>query len=141
MSRSTLPIQHCPNVTVLVLFLKKDVLLLHLVLLHPPQRSHCRERSVRDDEREAQRQLDTCRDEEREASAQVVAELAALDVGASKMRTDSLRMVIEWAEEFQRDQEAKAERLKEMRETIQGARVDVKRRRHERQRAQSAAVE
>ena len=89
-------------------------------------------------QREAQRQLDTCRDEEREASAQVVAELAALDVGASKMRTDSLRMVIEWAEEFQRDQEAKAERLKEMRESIQGARADVKRRRHERQRAQSA---
>ena len=59
-------------------------------------------------QREAQRQLDTCRDEEREASAQVVAEVAALDVGTDKIQTDSLRVVIEWAEVFQREQEAKA---------------------------------
>ena len=89
-------------------------------------------------QREAQRQLDTCRDEEREASAQVVAELAALDVDPGKMQTDSLRVVIEWAETFQRDQEAKAGRLGEMREAIQGARADVKRRQLELQQAQSA---
>ena len=35
-SRSLLPLQHCPNVTVLVFFLKKDVPLLHLALLHVP---------------------------------------------------------------------------------------------------------
>ena len=89
-------------------------------------------------QREARRQLDTCRDEEREASAQVVAEVAALDVGTDKMKTDSLRVVIEWAEVFQREQEAKAERLVEMRETIQGARADVTRRQHELQQAQAA---
>ena len=89
-------------------------------------------------QREAQRQLDTCRDEEREASAQVVAEVAALAVGTDKMQTDSLRVVIEWAEAFQREQEAKAERLVEMRETIQGARADLTRRQHELQQAQSA---
>ena len=36
-------------------------------------------------QRQAQRQLDNYRDEEREASAQIVAELAALDVGPGKM--------------------------------------------------------
>jgi uncharacterized protein YhaN len=53
------------------------------------------------------------------------------------MKTDSLRVVIEWAEVFQREQEAKAERLVEMRETIQGARADVTRRQHELQQAQA----
>ena len=89
-------------------------------------------------QREAQLQLDTCRDEEREASAQVVAELAALDVDPGKMQTDSLPVVIELAETFQRDQEAKAGRLGEMREAIQAARADVKRRQLELQQAQSA---
>ena len=89
-------------------------------------------------QREAQRQLDNWRDEEREASAQVGAEVASLDVGTDKMQTDSLRVVIEWAEAFQRDQEAKAERLGEMREAVQGAQVDVTRRQNELQQAQSA---
>ena len=89
-------------------------------------------------QREAQRQLDACRAEEREASAQVVAELAALDIDVGKMQTDSLRVVINWAEEFQRDQEAKAKRLGEMRQAIQDARADVTRRQQELQQAQSA---
>ena len=53
------------------------------------------------------------------------------------MATDSLRVVIEWAEAFQRDQEATAERLGEMREAVQGAQTDVARRQHELQQAQS----
>ena len=89
-------------------------------------------------QRKAQRQLDTYKDEEREASAQVVVELAAMDVGPGKMQTDSLRVVIERAETFRRDQEAKAKRLREMREAARGAQTDDERRRHELQQAQSA---
>ena len=88
-------------------------------------------------QRDAQRQLDNCRDEGREATAQIVAEVAELDVDTDKMPTDSLRVVIEWAEAFQRDQEAKAERLGEMREAVQGAQAAVRRWQHELQQAQS----
>ena len=67
-----------------------------------------------------------------------MAELAALDVDPGKMQMDSLPVVVEWAETFQRDQEAKAGRLGEMREAIQASRADVKRRQLELQQAQSA---
>ena len=48
-SSASLPIQHCPNVTVLVLFLKEDVPPLHLALLHTPLAAHRRGGCVRDD--------------------------------------------------------------------------------------------
>ena len=94
--------------------------------------------AARGSQREAQRKLDTCRVEERAARTRVVAELAALDVDTSKMQSDSLRVVIEWTKAFQRDQEEKAKRLREMREAARGAQTDDERRRHELQRAQSA---
>ena len=89
-------------------------------------------------QREAQRKLDTCKIEEREARTRVVAKLAVLDVDTGKMQSDSLRVVIEWAEAFHRDQKEKAKRLEEMREAARDAQTDVEQRRHELQRAQSA---
>ena len=86
--------------------------------------------------REMRGQLDACKAEEQEASARVMAELAVLSVDTSELQSDSLRVVIEWAETFQRKQEDKADRLEEMREAVRVAKYDFQSCQHQLQQDQ-----
>ena len=86
--------------------------------------------------REMRGQQDACKVEEQEASVRIMAELAVLGVDTSELQSDSLRMVIEWAEAFQRKQDDKAERLEEMREAARVAKYDFQRCQHQLQQVQ-----
>ena len=86
-------------------------------------------------QREAQRQLTGCRSEEKEAIALVQAELTKLGWDAEEIKADTLRVMVERTEGFRRDQEAKAERLDEMREAVRTAKADLSRRRAESEKA------
>jgi len=87
-------------------------------------------------QREAQRQLTDSRSEEKEAIALVQAELTKLGWDAEEIKADALRVMVEKAERFRRDQEAKAERLDAMQEAVRTAKADLSRRRAESEKAQ-----
>ena len=71
--------------------------------------------------REAQRRFTDYKSEETRAIALVQAELTSLGWDTEETRADTLRVMIERAEGFRRDQEAKAERIDEMREAVREA--------------------
>ena len=77
--------------------------------------------------REAQRRLTDYKSEETKAIALVQAELASLGWDTEETRADTLRVMVERAEGFRREQEAKAERINEMREAVQEAEIDLSR--------------
>ena len=99
--------------------------------------------SARDDivtliqrQREAQRQLADCRTEEKEAIALVQAELIKLGWDAEEIKADALRVMVEKADGFRRDQETKADRLDEARKAVRTAEAGLSRRRADSERAQ-----
>ena len=87
--------------------------------------------------RDAQRQLDDSRREEQEAMAQVQAELMKLGWDADEIRADTLRVMVERADGFRRDQEAKAERIGEMRDAVRSAKGEMARRQGELEKAEA----
>ena len=79
--------------------------------------------------REAQYQLTDYMREEKEAKTLIQAEFTKLGWVLEEIRADTLRVTIERAERFRRDQEAKAERIDEMRKAVRSAEADLSRRR------------
>jgi len=82
-------------------------------------------------EREAQRQLDDSRREDREAIAQVHAALTQLGWDTEEIKADTLRVMVERADAYRREQEAKAEKIVETREAVRTANSEVARRQGE----------
>lgn len=87
--------------------------------------------------RAAQRQLDDCQEEEREGIAQVQAVLKKLGRDGEAVKTDTLRVLVERADGFRREQEAKAEKIEEMREAVRTAKAEAARRQSELEKAQA----
>ncbi len=79
-------------------------------------------------ERDIQRQLENNRGEEQEAIAQIRAALKKLGWDVEEMGATELRVTMERADAFRREQETKGERIVEMRETVRTAKSDVTRR-------------
>ena len=77
---------------------------------------------------EVQRQLDDSRREEREAIAQVHAALTKLGWDAEEIEANTLRVMVERADAYRREQEAKAEKIVERREAVRAAKSEVTRR-------------
>ena len=75
--------------------------------------------------REVQRQLDDSRREEQEAIAQVHATLTRLGWDAEEFRADTLRVMVERVDGYRREQEAKAEKIVEMRKAVRTAKSEV----------------
>ena len=88
-------------------------------------------------EREAQRQLDDSRREDREAIAQVHAALTKLGWDTEEIKADTLRVMIERADAYRREQEAKAEKIVETREAVRTAKSEVARRQGELEKAEA----
>jgi len=88
-------------------------------------------------QRAAQRQLDAGQEEEREGIAQVQAALIKLGWNGEAIKTDTLRVLIERADRFRREQETKAEKIAEMREAIRTAKAEVTRRQGELEKART----
>ncbi len=88
-------------------------------------------------EREAQRQLEASRREEQEASAQVHAALTNLGWDAGETEADTLRVKVERADMYRREQEAKAEKIVETREAVRAAKSEVARRQGELEKAET----
>ena len=90
---------------------------------------------VRDDivtligsERDAQRRLADSLREEQGAIAQVRAALAKTGWSAGETEADSLRVIVERADAYRREQETKAKKIDEMRDDVRSARSEVARR-------------
>ena len=79
-------------------------------------------------EGEVQHQLDDRRQEEQEATAQVHAALTKLGWDAEEIKEDTLRVVIERADTYRWEQDAKAEKIGSMREEVRAAKAEVARR-------------
>ncbi len=88
-------------------------------------------------QREAQRQLDENRREEQEAIAQVHAALTKLGWDAEEIKADTLRVMVERADTYRREQVAKAEKIDETREAVRTAKSEVARRQGELQKAEA----
>lgn len=88
-------------------------------------------------EREAQRQLDDSRREDREAIAQVHAALTQLGGDAEEIKADTLRVMVERADAYRREQEAKAEKIVETREAVWTANSEVAGRQGELEKAEA----
>ena len=82
-------------------------------------------------ERNARRQLDDGRQEEQEAVAQVHATLTKVGCDPQEIGEKMLRVLVERADAYRREQEAKAEKIFEMREAVRSAKSEVARRRGE----------
>ena len=82
-------------------------------------------------EREVLRQLDDNRREERDAIAQVHAALTKLGWDAEEIEANTLRVMVERADAYRREQEAKAEKVVERREAVRTAKYEVARRQGE----------
>ncbi len=80
-----------------------------------------------DRERDVQRQLDDSRREEQEAIAQIHAALTKVGRGAEEAEANELRVTVERADVYRREQEAKAEKIVEMREAVRTAKSEVAR--------------
>jgi uncharacterized protein YhaN len=88
-------------------------------------------------QREAQRQLDDSKREEQEAIAQVHAALTKLGWDAEEIKADTLRVMVERADTYRREQVAKAEKIAETREAVRTAKSEVARRQGELQKAEA----
>ena len=88
-------------------------------------------------ERDAQRQLCDSRREEQEAMAQLRATLTKVGRDAEAIEANELRVMLEQAAEYRRGQEAKAEKIVEMREAVRTARSEVALRQGELERAET----
>ena len=88
-------------------------------------------------EGEAQHQLDDGRREEQEAIAQVHAALTKLGWDAEEIKADTLQVMIERADTYRREQEAKAQKIVERREEARAAKSEVARRQCELEKAEA----
>ena len=89
-------------------------------------------------QRAAERQLEDGRKEEQTVIAQVQTELSKLGWEAEAVKADSLRVLIERADGFRRQQEANAEKIAGMLEAVRKAKTEVARRQRELEKAQAA---
>lgn len=80
-------------------------------------------------QRKARHQLDDYRNEENEAIALVQTELARLEWDPNEINTASLRVMVEMAEAFCQEQEARSERLELIQDNIRKAKSNYSRRR------------
>ena len=88
-------------------------------------------------ERDVQRQLGDSRREEQEAIAQVHAALTKVGWDAEEIEENTLRVMVERADAYRREQEAEAEKSVEMREAVRTAKSEVARRQGELERAEA----
>ena len=86
-------------------------------------------------ERDARRQLVDSRKEEQEGIAQLREALTKIGGGAEKIEANELRVMVERAEAYRREQEAKAEKIVEMREAVRTAKSELSRRQGEQEEA------
>lgn len=93
--------------------------------------------ALSDRERDIERQLSDSRREEQEAIAQVHAVLTEVGWKSDEIETTNLRVMVERADAYRREQEAKAEKIVEMREAVRTAKSEVKRRKRELKRAKA----
>ena len=82
-------------------------------------------------ERDAQRRLADSRREEQEAIARVHTALTEAGGDTGEIESDSLRVIVERADAYRKEQEAKAEKIDEMRESVRSAKSEVTRRKGE----------
>ncbi len=82
-------------------------------------------------ERDAQRLLDDSRQEEQDSIAEVQTALRSVGRKAEEIEEETLRVMVERADAYRREQEAKAEKIVEMRETVRIAKSEVSRRQGE----------
>ena len=76
-------------------------------------------------ERDARRQLDDSRKEEQEGIAQLRVALTKVGCDAEEIEANELRVMVERAEAYRREQEAKAEKIVEIREAERTAKSEV----------------
>ena len=88
-------------------------------------------------ERDVQRQLGDSKREEQEAIAQVHSALKKVGWDAEKIEVNELRVMVERADAYRREQEAKAEKIVEMREAVRTAKSEVAGRQGELERAEA----
>jgi len=88
--------------------------------------------------RMAERQLEEARKEQQEAIKLVQASLATLGTDADAIKADNLRLLIERAEAYRRDQEGKSESISATREAVRKAKAEVGRRQREMEQAEAA---
>ena len=91
-------------------------------------------------ERDARRQLDDSREEEQEGIAQLRAALTRVGCDAEEIEENELRVMVERAEAYQREQETKAEKIVQMREAARTAKSEVARRQGELHRAEAERI-
>ncbi len=88
-------------------------------------------------EREALHRLDDSRREEQEAIAQVHAALTKLGWDSAEIKANTLRVMVERADAYRREQEAKAEKIVEKREAVRTAKSEVARHHRELKKAEA----
>ncbi len=88
-------------------------------------------------EREARRQLEDSSREENDAIAQIRTALTKIDPDAGEIKASSLRVMIERADAYRQSQEAKAEKIVEMREVVRVAKSEVAQRQRELEKAEA----
>ena len=88
-------------------------------------------------ERDIQRQLGDSKREEQEAIAQVHATLTKVGWDAEEIKVNALRVMVERADAYRMEQEAKAEKIVEMREAVRTTKSEVARRKGELERAEA----
>ena len=81
--------------------------------------------------RAAQRQLTESKNEEREAIAQVRTALTKVGLDPQDTEANELRVLVELADSYRREQEAKTERIVQMGEAVRAANSEVARRQNE----------
>ena len=91
-------------------------------------------------ERDARRQLEDSRKEEQEGIAQLRAALTKVGCDAEEIEANELRVMVERAEAYRREQEAKAEKIVEIREAARTAKSEVARRQSELEGAEAAQI-
>ena len=87
--------------------------------------------------RDMRRQLGDSRREEQEAIAQVRAALTKVGRDPEEINASELRVLVERADAYRREQEAKAEKIVEMREAVRTARSELSRRQGELEEAEA----
>ena len=88
-------------------------------------------------ERDLQRQLGDSRQEDQEAIAQIHATLTKVGWDAEEIEVNTLRVMVERADAYRMEQEAKAEKIVEMREAVRTTKSEVARRQGELERAEA----
>ena len=87
--------------------------------------------------RDLRRQLGDSRREQQEAIAQVHAELIKVGWDAEEIEANKLRVMVERADAYRREQEANAEKIVEMHEAVRTAKFEVARRQGDLERAEA----